>query len=116
MYHAKEQGRNNAQFYASSMNEVALQRLILESRLRPALERGEFEVHYQPKLARDGLRVSGMEALARWRDPELGVVLPGDFIPIAEETGLIGQLGDFVLRRSCEDRRRCSSSRSPRAR
>lgn len=113
MHHAKAQGRNNAQFYAASMNEVARQRLILESRLRRALERGEFEVHYQPKLARDGLRVAGMEALARWRDPELGVVLPGEFIPIAEETGLIGQLGDFVLRRSCEDRRRWSEEGLP---
>jgi EAL domain-containing protein (putative c-di-GMP-specific phosphodiesterase class I) len=113
MYHAKEQGRNNYQFYAASMNEVALQRLILESRLRRALERGEFEVHYQPKLGRDGRRVSGMEALARWRDPELGVVLPGEFIPIAEETGLIGALGDFVLRRSCEDRKRWSAEGFP---
>ena len=113
MYHAKEQGRNNYQFYAASMNEVALQRLILETRLRRALERGEFEVHYQPKLARDGRSVAGMEALARWRDPELGVVLPGEFIPIAEETGLIGALGDFVLRRSCEDRQRWTEAGFP---
>jgi diguanylate cyclase (GGDEF)-like protein len=113
MYHAKEQGRNNYQFYAASMNEVALQRLILETRLRRALERGEFEVHYQPKLGRDGRRVAGMEALARWRDPELGVVLPGEFIPIAEETGLIGALGDFVLRRSCEDRKRWTEAGFP---
>jgi diguanylate cyclase (GGDEF)-like protein/PAS domain S-box-containing protein len=113
MYHAKNQGRNNYQFYAASMNEEALQRLILETRMRGALERSELEVHYQPKLDRDGCRVTGAEALVRWRDPELGMVMPNEFIPIAEETGLIGALGDWVLRRSCEDRRRWSEQGLP---
>ena len=88
MYHAKEKGRNNYQFYTASLNAVALQRLILESRLRGALERGELEVHYQPKLAAAG-QVAGIEALVRWPDPELGLVMPDAFIPIAEETGMI---------------------------
>ncbi len=102
MYHAKERGRNNYQFYAESMNQVALRRLILESKLRRALEQGEFEVHYQPKVAARGSALTGLEALVRWREAELGMVLPGVFIPIAEDTGLIGPLGEFVLRTACE--------------
>jgi len=106
MYHAKEKGRNNYQFYTSSLNAVALQRLILETRLRGALERGELEVYYQPKLGAG--RVAGVEALVRWPDRELGMVMPDAFIPIAEETGMIGALGAFVLRQSCADRVRWS--------
>ena len=101
MYHAKEQGRNNYQFYAQSMNAVALQRLILEGKLRRAFERDEFEVHYQPKVSLSTGAITGLEALLRWRDPELGMVLPGDFIPIAEETGLIGPISDWVARAVC---------------
>ncbi|HSJ99396.1 MAG TPA: EAL domain-containing protein, partial [Myxococcota bacterium] len=98
MYHAKEQGRNNYQFYAQSMNAVALRRLILEGKLRRALEQDEFELHYQPKACMATGALTGFEALLRWRDPELGLVLPGDFIPIAEETGLIGRVGEWALR------------------
>jgi diguanylate cyclase (GGDEF)-like protein/PAS domain S-box-containing protein len=103
MYHAKEQGRNNYQFYAASMNAVALRRLILEGKIRRALELGEFEVHYQPKVALATGRTCGLEALVRWRDPELGLVMPADFISIAEETGLIEPLGDWVLRAVCNE-------------
>jgi predicted signal transduction protein with EAL and GGDEF domain len=101
MYHAKEQGRNNYQFYAQSMNQVALRRLILEGKLRRALEQGEFEIHYQPKVSLADGRITGLEGLLRWRDPEFGLVMPGDFIPIAEETGLIGPLGEWVARAVC---------------
>jgi diguanylate cyclase (GGDEF)-like protein/PAS domain S-box-containing protein len=101
MYHAKEQGRNNYQFYAQSMNAVALQRLILEGKLRRALEHDEFEVHYQPKVSLATGAITGLEALLRWRDPELGMVLPAEFIPIAEETGLIAPISDWVARAVC---------------
>jgi diguanylate cyclase (GGDEF)-like protein/PAS domain S-box-containing protein len=115
MYHAKERGRNNVQFYTASMNAVALERLILETRLRSALERAGLEVHYQPKLAPGGRRVTGVEALARWNDAELGAVPPAEFIPVAEETGLIAELGAFVLRKSCLDRVRWSERGLPDA-
>ena len=115
MYHAKQQGRNNFQFYTASMNAVALQRLILEAKLRGALERGDLQVHYQPKLAPGGRRVVGIEALVRWPDPELGLLMPDAFIPIAEETGMIGVLGEFVLRQSALDRMRFAERGFPPA-
>lgn len=102
MYHVKEQGRADYQFFDASMNEVAMQRLLLESRLRRAIERNEFELHYQPKVALSGARqITGMEALLRWRDPDAGMVPPGSFIPVAEETGLIIPLGDWVIGQAC---------------
>jgi EAL domain-containing protein (putative c-di-GMP-specific phosphodiesterase class I) len=101
MYHAKEQGRNNYQFYDQSMNEVALRRLILENKMRVALEREEFELHYQPKVSVETEKTTSFEALIRWHDPESGIVGPDLFIPIAEETGLINPLGDWALREAC---------------
>ena len=97
MNHAKERGRGSYQFYSEAMNAVVFKRLLIESKLRKAIERGELELHFQPKLEIETSRVTGVEALARWRDPDLGFVSPSDFIPLAEETGLIGAIGDWAL-------------------
>ena len=101
MYKAKEQGGNSYQAYSRSMNATALQRLTLENSLRRALEREEFEVHYQPIVdAVTGSPVSA-EALVRWRHPDLGLLLPSEFIALAEENGLIVPLGEWVMRTAC---------------
>ncbi len=102
MYHAKEHGRNQYQFYTESMNAAALRRLETEQRMRTGLLQGELEVHYQPKLDLRTQRVTGFEALVRWRDAERGLVLPGEFIPIAEQSGLIVAIGRRVLEQVCE--------------
>jgi len=102
MYHAKEHGRNQYQFYTDSMNAAALERLQLEQRMRTGLLRGELEVHYQPKLDLASETVTGFEALVRWRDPERGMVLPGAFIPVAEQSGMIVEIGRRVLELVCE--------------
>jgi diguanylate cyclase (GGDEF)-like protein/PAS domain S-box-containing protein len=102
LHHAKVSGRNQYQFFSKDMNRKAKVRLDLEARMRRALVNEEFVVFYQPKVSAEDDRLVGSEALVRWMDPEKGMISPGEFIPVAEETGLIEQLGAWVLRRSCE--------------
>jgi diguanylate cyclase (GGDEF)-like protein len=101
MHHAKAVGRGALQFYDASMNESAQRRLAVELRLRQALDGGDLELHLQPKLEIASGRIVGFEALARWHDPELGSVSPADFVPVAEQTGLIAPLGRWVLEELC---------------
>lgn len=101
MYHAKERGKNNFQFYQAEMNARALERLVLESDLRHALEERQFLLHYQPQFLADGVTLTGVEVLLRWRHPARGMVSPGDFIPALEELGLVGDVGDWVLDEAC---------------
>jgi diguanylate cyclase (GGDEF)-like protein/PAS domain S-box-containing protein len=105
MYRAKDAGRNNFQFYAHEMNSRALDRLKLESGLRRALERKEFVLHYQPQMDIASGCIVGAEALLRWEPPGQAMVFPGDFIPIAEEAGLIVQIGEWVLRTACAQKK-----------
>jgi EAL domain-containing protein (putative c-di-GMP-specific phosphodiesterase class I) len=101
LYHAKDQGRNTFRYYDSWINASTRERLALENDLRHALERDELVVYYQPQIHVPTGRLIGMEALLRWRHPVLGLVLPGRFISIAEETGLIEPIGEWVLRHTC---------------
>src|SRR5690606_29114560 len=101
MYHAKERGKNNFQFYQAEMNASALERLELESDLRHALEERQFLLHYQPQYLADGMTLTGIEALLRWWHPSRGLVSPADFVPALEELGLVVEVGDWVLDEAC---------------
>jgi diguanylate cyclase (GGDEF)-like protein len=101
MYKAKEQGRNTFQFYASEMSHKAIQRLELENQLRAGLKKKEFVVYYQPKVNLSNNICTGVEALVRWNHPERGLIAPCDFIPLAEELGLITQLDEWVMKTAC---------------
>jgi diguanylate cyclase (GGDEF)-like protein/PAS domain S-box-containing protein len=106
MLNAKDNGRNNYQFFKPTMNEHAMERQSIEGSLRHALERREFVLHYQPKMDLMAETLTGAEALIRWRQPERGIVYPQDFIPIAEQCGYIVPIGRWVLREACRQRRR----------
>jgi len=105
MHRAKEAGRNGFEFFSAEMNTSSLGQLLLENQLRGAADRGELLLHYQPKECAISGRLLGLEALLRWQHPELGLVAPGRFIPLAEEIGLIGTIGEWVLGEACRQQR-----------
>ncbi len=116
MYRAKEVGRNNFQLCTPELTSRAIERLALQSGLRQALDRSEFAVHYQPIVSLSTGRVVGLEALVRWEHPEQGLVLPGNFVSAAEESGLIVSLGEWVLRTGCRELKRWQRAGLPELR
>ncbi|MBS1209192.1 MAG: diguanylate cyclase [Proteobacteria bacterium] len=113
MYSAKQTGRNNFQFFVPEMNQRAMLRLKMESALRRGIERGELILHYQPQMVLADGHIEGVEALVRWQHPEQGMVPPVQFIPLAEETGLILPLGDWVMREACAQQARWAAAGIP---
>jgi diguanylate cyclase (GGDEF)-like protein/PAS domain S-box-containing protein len=113
MYRAKEQGGNDFHFFSAQMESQSIDRLMLENGLRRALEHGEFLLHYQPQVDLRTGEVIGVESLVRWRHPELGLVPPMDFIPLAEETGLIVPLSEWILREACTQNKALQDSGFP---
>ncbi len=116
MYQAKEQGRNNYQVYDASMDLDAERRMTLEGGMRRAIERDEFHLLYQPKIDSASNKIIALEALIRWEHPELGTLPPSEFIALAEETGLILPIGEWVMRRVCQDNRRWQEQGLPNVR
>ncbi|GLQ30198.1 EAL domain-containing protein [Litoribrevibacter albus] len=103
MYHAKSEGKNNFQFFRDELNTKAHDRLLLENRIRTAIENEHFQLYYQPQIHLASGNVVGLEALIRWVDPDRGVISPAEFIPLAEDTGMIGRIGDWVIETACKD-------------
>ncbi|GAB4143980.1 MAG: hypothetical protein Tsb0016_13340 [Sphingomonadales bacterium] len=101
MYHAKEQGRNNFQFYSADLNRKAMERFVLEGQLREALRTNQFQLHYQPQVCVQSGAITGVEALVRWRHPNGDLVTPFSFVPAAEESGIIAELGEWVIDEAC---------------
>jgi diguanylate cyclase (GGDEF)-like protein len=113
MYHAKENGNNSYQFFTTDMDAQSRERLMLENELRKALKKNEFEIYYQPKFDTISEQMTGVEALVRWHHSELGTISPAKFIPIAEETGMILSLGEWILRTACKQNKEWQNTGLP---
>jgi diguanylate cyclase (GGDEF)-like protein/PAS domain S-box-containing protein len=116
MYQAKAQGRNNYQIYDHSMDQDAERRMTLENGMRRAIEREEFRIFYQPKIDAASREITALEALIRWEHPDLGMLSPADFISLAEENGLIIPIGEWVMRRACQDNQQWQDEGLPKVR